>query len=349
VFFVSDEDRSLGAMYLKPIPLMDRLLISLACNLYNTSPDELVALSGGHFNAVYQFPSGDKHAILRIGVEDCPREQTLGMLEWVRFLSDEGAPVTAPLPSINSRLLENLKHYGTRYTLTAFEKAEGTLAESIPPFEWTNELFRSIGKAAGKLHAVSKRFQPSRPTHTRPQWFDAYEIHAATDLLAATTDSACGKLTTLIADLHHLPTGPTNFGLIHGDLHFANFLIHPGGPVTIIDFDDCVYGWFAMDVAMALFDVLVFYNAPNAEESQYFARRFMSNYLTGYRQENDLPAFWQNQLPRFLKLKELCIYARLIGHRDINQPDSWVGRFMRGRTERVANDIPYVGIDFTNL
>jgi len=324
-------------------------LLSSACSLYSTSPDLLIPLSGGHYNAVYQFPLGEKSAILRIGFEDCPREQTLGMLEWVKFLSDEGAPVTAPLHSINGRLLENLKLYGTRYTLTAFEKAEGTLAENVPPSEWTDELFRSIGMAAGKLHATSKRYRPSRPILTRPQWFDAYEIHEATDLLAASPDPARGKLALLINELKQLPESPMDFGLIHGDLHYANFLIHPGGSVTIIDFDDCVYGWFAMDVAMALFDVLVLYNAPNETESQRFAQRFITNYLFGYRQENDLSLFWQHQLPRFLKLKELCIYATLIGHSDVALPDSWVGRFMHGRAERVANDISYVDIDFTTL
>jgi len=328
---------------------MDPHLLSSACGLYNTSPDLLIPLSGGHTNAVYQFPLGKKSAILRIGVEDCPREQTLGMLEWVRFLSDEGAPVTAPLPSINDRLLENLKYYGTRYTLTAFERADGTLAENVPPSEWTNELFSTIGMAAGKLHTVSKRYQPSRPDLTRPQWFDSYEIREATNLLAVSPDPAREKLANLIVELRRLPTSPIDFGLIHDDLHFANFLIHPGGSVTIIDFDDCGYGWFATDVAMALFDVLVLYNAPNESESQHFARRFINNYLSGYRQENDLSLFWQSQLPCFLKLKELCIYATLIGHSDTALPDTWVGRFMRGRSNRIANDLPYVDIDFTVL
>lgn len=328
---------------------MDPQLLSSACSLYCTSPDLLVPLFGGHSNAVYQFPQGEKSAILRIGVEDCPREQTLGMLEWVRFLSDEGAPVTAPLPSINNRLLENLKHYGTRYTITVFEKAEGTLAENIPPLEWTDELFRAIGMAAGKLHATSKRYRPSRPNLTRPQWFDSYEIHEATDLLAASADPAREILASLIRELKQLPTSTMDFGLIHDDLHYANFIIHPGGSVTIIDFDDCGYGWFAMDVAMALFDVLVLYNATNEMEKQHFAQRFISTYLAGYLQENDLSRFWQIQLPRFLKLKELCIYATLIGHSDVALPDSWVDRFMRDRSNRIANDIPYVDIHFTTL
>lgn len=333
---------------------IDPCILSLACQLYDTSPELLQPLSGGFSNAVYKFPlvqtsKDSKHGVLRIGVEDCPQEQTLGMLEWVRFLSEQGAPVTAPLASINNLLLEQLEQDGTRYVLTAFEEAEGILAERIPPHEWSDDLFRNIGKAAGKFHRFSRSYHPSSPALTRPMWFDSYEIHDATRLFSATSDPAGEKLTSLISELKLLPSPSADFGLIHEDLHFANFLILPDGQPIIIDFDDCTYGWFAMDVSMALFDILVLLNPTSEADKQAFAHRFLSNYLAGYRLENDLPIFWQRQIPHFLKLKELCIYSTLIDHADVAQPDSWVGRFMLGRAKRVANDVPYVAIDFDNL
>ena len=335
------------------MPINPRIL-SLACQLYATSPELLQPLSGGFSNAVYKFPLAQptqvsKHGVLRIGVEDCPPEQTLGMLEWVRFLSEQGAPVTAPLASINNLLIEQREQDGTRYILTAFEEAEGILAERIQPHEWSDDLFRNIGKAAGKFHRISRGFHPSHPMLTRPMWFDSDEILEAVRLYSASSDPVSEKLTSLISELKLLPTPSTEFGLIHEDLHFANFLILPNGQPIIIDFDDCTYGWFAIDVSMALFDILVLLNPTNEADKQAFAHRFLSNYLSGYRLENDIPVFWQRQIPRFLKLKELCIYATLIGHADVAQPDSWVGRFMRGRAERIANDIPYVDIDFDNL
>ena len=328
---------------------MDPVLLSSACALYHTAPEELTPLYGGFSNAVYDFRYGDKPAVLRLGVEDCPPDQTLAMLEWVSFLRKEGAPVIAPLPSIKNRLLENLKLYGKSYTLTVFEKAEGTLAERIPPGEWTDELFTSIGMAAGKLHAVSKRYRPSRPARTRQHWFDGFEIQDATRRLASSPDRTGEKLAALINELKKLSSEPAVYGLIHDDLHFANFLIQPGGKVSIIDFDDCAYGWFAMDVAMALFDVLVLYHADSEQESQNFAKRFLHHYLLGYRMENELALYLQEQIPHFLKLKELCIYASLIGHSEIDQPAGWVGRFMHGRAERIANDMPYVDINFGDV
>jgi Ser/Thr protein kinase RdoA (MazF antagonist) len=328
---------------------MDTILLESACTLFNTSPEELNPLSGGHYNAVYQFPYGDGSAILRIGVEDCPIHQTLGMLEWVRFLYLKGANVPAPVFSINNHLVERLSHYGTSYTLTAFEKVEGVLAENIPPSQWDDTLFHNIGQETGRMHKFSAGYHPSRPNLTRPQWFESYEVSEAEVKLAHTDDPAREQLTNLIAELQNLPASPPDFGLIHGDLHFANFLIQPGGRMAIIDFDDCVYGWFAMDIAMALFDVLVLYNASSEEGSQQFARRFLSSYLAGYRLENDLSPFWQMQITHFLKLKELCIYAALIDHPDKDRTGTWVGNFMFGRAERILDNIPYVAIDTNTI
>jgi amicoumacin kinase len=333
---------------------MDPELLSHASSLYGSTPTDLTPLSGGHANAVYKFPLHQArqlstYGVLRIGVEDCPPDQTLGMLEWVRFLDKTGAPVTAPLASTEGQLLERLEYEGKYYIITAFEKAEGTLAEDIPPSEWTDDLFRSIGAAVGRFHRISAEYTPSSPALTRSHWYDSYEIREALRLMPSPDDPVHAKISHLLDILHQLPVSPNDYGLIHDDLHFANFLILPGGQLAIIDFDDCGYGWFAIDVAMALFDVLVLYNPSTEGDKQQFAHQFMENYLSGYRQEKELPPFWLGQLPHFLKLKELCIFADLVANRVIGTPDSWVDRFMRDRAERVVNDIPYVDINFSAL
>ena len=328
---------------------MNQELLSQACKLYGASAEQLTPLSGGHFNAVYPVRYGNRSAILRIGVEDCPASQTLAMLEWVSYLASNGAPVTAPLTSSRGNLMESLEFQGTRYTLTAFEKVDGTLAETIPVSAWTSDLFQSIGKAVGKFHHISAGYLPANPLLTRPTWLESYEITEASRKLAESTDPARQRLADLIAELKQLPTSRVDFGMIHNDLHFANFLIQPDGWVAIIDFDDCARGWYAMDVAMALFDVLVLYNPADDEQAENFAHHFLGNYLAGYRQELTITPFWLGQIPRFLKLKELCIYADLLDHPQASEPGNWVGDFMRGRACRIEQDLPYVNLDFTSL
>jgi Ser/Thr protein kinase RdoA (MazF antagonist) len=324
-------------------------LLALACQLYGTTPESLVPLSGGHYNAVYQFSQGDHAAILRIGVEDCPPSQTLAMLEWVSYLANQGAPVTAPLTSTNGLLMESLEFEGSRYTLTAFNKVDGILAETIPVSAWTPSLYQFIGRAAGKFHRISAGYQPTGTGLTRPTWFESYEILEATQKLTGSADPARQQLQDLITELKQLPCSQEDFGMIHDDLHFANFLIQPDGNMVIIDFDDCQWGWFAIDIAMALFDSLVLYNPSSEEQAREFAQRFLTNYLAGYRQEFSISPYWLGQIPQFLKLKELCIYADLIDHPQASQPGNWVGDFMRGRSRRIAENLPYVELEFSRL
>jgi Ser/Thr protein kinase RdoA (MazF antagonist) len=339
-------------------------LLASACRLYHTTAEQVTPLSGGNYNATYRYPipeleqskhrdkracEATQYGVLRIGVEDCPPHQTLGMLELVRFLADNDVPVAAPIPSRNGQLLERLEQGGQAYTITAFEGVDGTLAERIPPEEWTDELFRSIGQATGKMHAASKRYHPSRLALTRPHWFASSEVRDATARLAGSKDPAKDRLQELVEELKRLPVEPDSYGMIHDDLHFANFLVRRDGSVMIIDFDDCQYGWFTMDIAMALFDVLVLYHARSEAEKRAFARHFMHHYLAGYREENTLGVYWQERIPLFLKLKEICVYTPLVGHPEIDQPESWVGRFMPGRAERIANNVPYVEVDFNAI
>ncbi|NJD59919.1 MAG: hypothetical protein C3F13_13375 [Anaerolineales bacterium] len=324
-------------------------LLALACQLYGTTPESLVPLSGGHYNAVYQFTQGDQAAILRIGVEDCPPSQTLAMLDWVSYLANNAAPVTSPLTSRNGLLMESLEFEGSRYTLTAFEKVEGTLAETIPVSAWTPSLFQSIGRAAGKFHRISARYQPEDPGLTRPTWFESYEILEATRKLTGSSDPARQQLQDLIEELKQLPRSQEDFGMIHDDLHFANFLIKPDGSMVIIDFDDCQWGWFAIDIAMALFDSMVLDNPTSEAHAREFAQTFLANYLAGYRKEFSISPYWLGQIPRFLKLKELCIYADLLDHPQASQPGNWVGDFMQGRSRRITDNLPYVELEFTLL
>jgi Ser/Thr protein kinase RdoA (MazF antagonist) len=330
------------------LPTMQPQILASACTLYQTSPDRLLPLRGGHYNAVYEYPFRGSKAILRIGVQDCPLEQTLGMLEWVQFLSTNAAPVCAPVRSAHHNLLETIELEDTCYVLTAFEKADGILAEDIPPAQWTDDLFQNIGRSTGRLHHASRQFVPSSSTRTRPLWHESQEIQNSLSLLGTAGDPAREQLIRIITELKNLPIDPTGFGLIHDDLHFANFLVSPLGQVTIVDFDDCAYGWFAMDIAMALFDVMVLADLPDETSSKHFAAHFLRQYLRGYRAENELPWSLVECIPQFLKFKELCIYASLVGHPDIDQPGTWVGRFMRERSVRIANGIPYVELDFSS-
>ena len=56
------------------------------------------------------------------------------------------------------------------------------------------------------------------------------------------------------AAIHELGTDPGASGLIHGDLHYENFLFHRGA-ARAIDFDDCGWGFYLYDLVVSLWEL----------------------------------------------------------------------------------------------
>ena len=110
----------------------------------------------------------------------------------------------------------------------------------------------------------------------------AAEVAAALDLVWATTNE-------LAAD-------PGTFGLIHGDLHYENFLFHRGA-ARAIDFDDCGWGFYLYDLAVTLWEL--------EGRAQYEAMR--TALLDEYSARRPLPARFPEHLRAFAILRRVQI------------------------------------------
>jgi Ser/Thr protein kinase RdoA (MazF antagonist) len=153
------------------------------------------------------------------------------------------------------------------------------------------------------------------------------------------------KYHALCDHLSVLPKENTSYGLIHQDAHGSNFLVDEAGVLTLFDFDDCVYSWFVNDIAIVLF-----YTVMDAEDWPTFTREFMTHFLWGYRQAHPLDPKWLKEIPCFLKLREIELYAVI--HRDFevsNIDHWWCARFMRDRKYKIEHDVPFIDFDFESL
>lgn len=327
---------------------MSKSVLQQAAELYGLAAGELKPALGGHFTAVYEFTRAGGRYILRITPPneeiDLPSMQAI--LAWMDFLARQGAPVTRPILSPQGRLIECIEQDET-YLAVVFEKATGMLAEELPFQQWSPALYRAVGRAAGKLHAVARTYTPPAGLLPRPQWDQGGSYYRPVAGCEPDQAAALYEQRKVLERVEALPRAADSYGLIHADFHYANFFVDPAkGTVTIFDFDDCCYGWFAMDTAMILFDLLVLY--PHYDK-EVFALRFLSSYLEGYRAESPLDAFWLAQLPHFLKLLETGIYLQVYRQHDPADSSSWVGRFMTGRKRRIEQGVPYVDIAFASL
>ncbi len=327
---------------------MDASILAQAAERYGVSPGQFKPVSGGNFSAVYEFPYRGSACILRItppneGI-DYPTMRSI--LDWMGFLAAQGAPVTRPLPSPRGSSVECIPS-GEVYLAAAFEKAAGVLGEALPFEQWTPALFQALGRAAGRLHAAARRYTPPAELRPLPGWDQGGSYFHPAGCGGAAQAAVLRAQAQALEHICGLPRCADCYGLIHADFHGGNFFVDPARQVvTVFDFDDCCYGWYAMDTAVILFDMLVLYPGRDKE---VFALRFLRSYLEGYRAVSALDAFWLAQVPHFLKLLETSIYLDVLPLYDPCDRGSWVGRFMQGRRRRIEHGAPYVDIHFETL
>ena len=145
--------------------------------------------------------------------------------------------------------------------------------------------------------------------------------------------------------LHTLSKENASYGLVHYDAHASNLFVDGAGRITLFDFDECAYSWFINDIAIVLF-----YIVTDAQDAPAFTREFMAHFWAGYQQAHPLDPRWLKEMPHFLKLREMELYA--VMHRDFdvnNIDDAWCARFMRDRKYKLEHDVPYVDVDFESL
>ncbi len=325
---------------------MTETLLQYAAQCYGLSSSQFTPLEGGHFSAVYQFSKAGRDYVLRITPPnaDIDLQAMPAILEWVRYLREHGAPVAGPVASNRGKLIESCEEAGRTFIFTAFEKAPGVRGETLPFEQGSPALFRELGRVVGKLHAVAKTYVPATAVLTRPQWTETTNCFHCDQPLDPAQDQVQARTLRLHAHIAALPKDHDGFGLIHADIHFANIFIVPDtAQMTVFDFDDCVYGWYAMDVAMGLFDILVLYPG---EDKVAFAGKFLKAYLEGYRSETPFSDFWVQRIPYFLKLLETEIYVMLHRNYTPEDDDPWASTFMPGRRARLEAGLPYVDLDF---
>ncbi len=304
---------------------------------------ERIHLLDGFESFMYEFERGPEAFILRIG-HSFRRTVPLiqGEVDWLNYLARGGASVARAILSERGNLVELIDDgRGENFLATAFVKAKGQAPSRAT---MTPAVFETYGRLIGRMHALTKEYEPRDPAWRRLAWDDP-EMLEVERHLPESEAVARERFRALMKHLNALPKDKETYGLIHQDAHGGNFFLDEVGQITLFDFDDCAYSWFMNDLAIVLF-----YAAMGNPDPVAFTQEFMRHFLTGYARENKLDPVWLKQIPYFLKLREIDLYAVIHRSFDVtNLDDPWVERFMRGRKERIENNVPYIDFDFESL
>jgi len=296
--------------------------------------------------SLYEYKRGGKSFLLRLTVPYyVDFELIKGEADWINYLADNGIHVPRVIPSLSGKLVEAIEVADSSLAAVAFEKVEGRLIDFGNSDEWNTKLFEKYGKAVGKMHVLTKRYEPQDESFTRMQWYeqDWFDIDRC---LPRSEYIARRKCHDLIRMTHSLPKGRNSYGLIHGDAHPWNLLVHERN-IILTDFDFCEYSWFVSDIAVALFYALM---APTEGMDKIsFARCFMQNFMRGYSKENSIEVYWMKHIPTFLRLRMVSKFALHYQEWQSNlMSENRRTAFLEWKY-KIENDIAYIDIDFSEF
>ena len=83
-----------------------------------------------------------------------------------------------------------------------------------------------------------------------------------------------------------------------------------------------------------------------SQEELDFARQFYQRFMEGYCHIYSLDASWRQEIPYFLKQREINLYIMLTALKYELPEGSWSARFMQNRRQRILEDVPFVDIAF---
>ena len=324
-------------------------LLKQVTELYRLEGYDFAAVPGheGGRNGIFVCrKDGENRYILRIsGLGDRTEEDYLAETEFVHWLAQNGAPVADVIPSANGRLVECPEDSGEKTYVSLFAYAKGMLLcdngyryrEGAP----LEEYFFNTGKALGKIHRLSKLYQPA---HRRPDYFDKYNTAYMDRLIPA----EYGELKKAIADrldrFRALPRDGEAYGLVHFDFSDGNYHIDMNtGELTVFDFDNCMYCWYMFDLAnLWTHGVGWFRQEPDAGKRMQGMAWYFNTVLEGYRSETDVPETLLEQLPLFI---DMVLIENIVDEFECaaREGEELDYEDIEDAAECLVNSIPYAG------
>jgi len=281
-------------------------------------------------NAIYPFTWKNELCFLR----HCPlSEKSLESVEaeihFIHYLRSHGFPALEPLLTTHKQwVLCKTSSWG-EYLASAFKKVDGKQLSQIP---LTDELLFQYGSCLGSLHHLSSGYVPDsskRWAHEQVfAWIDQ-QFHRLS--VAESAKRECRNLELLFSSFSR---DVQNYGLIHYDFEMDNtFYDAKTGKIWVIDFDDCMYHWYQMDIENAWKSLQEDLNPEDLAQK-------MQCFLEGYQSHHPIDPKISLQGDAFSRFSRLYTYARLkdtLSEENENEPDWMSG--LRRKLTRICSEI----------
>lgn len=336
--------------YNEVISIGETYLLSAISELYGLDgyAIQLIPAHDGGRNVVYTYEKeGVDAKILRIAfLPDRSREDFLGELEYIRYLSENGASVSDVISSKDGNLLEEITYNNHTFFISLFKKAKGKmLAENNYQYRAgvpITEYYYNCGKELGKLHQLSKSYQP---VHQRYSFVDKYTAEYMDQLIPDSLSLLKEKMVQLLDTLAGLSKDRESFGMVHFDYNDGNYSIDfDTGKITVYDFDNSCYCWYMFDLAgLWISGVGWIQFEPDVDKRKKFMDDYFNTVLDGYRSETEIEDSMLDMLPLFIKvsLMENIVDGFEVARNTGEEPEC--DEVMAYLSKCLEDDIPYKG------
>ena len=278
---------------------------------------EVEGHEGGR-NRIFICSKGDeKKFVLRISATgDRTEKDYLAETEFVRYLAENGAPVADVIPSAGGKFVEVIDGADSVAAgddgaapvfISLFEYAKGMLLvdkgyryrEGAP----LSEYFLNTGKTLGKIHSLSKKFEPIA-SHRRQDYFDKYKMEYINRLIPDKYSELKSSVAARLEKFRTLPTNAQSYGLVHFDFSDGNYHIDMDtGAITVFDFDNCLYCWYMFDLAnLWLHNEGWTRQEPDPGKRFKLLQQCFDLQLQGYKTETEVPDELLEKLPLFIDM-----------------------------------------------
>jgi len=194
-------------------------------------------------------------------------------------------------------------------------------------------LFESLGETSARLHDHARRWTSGvkieRQKWTASNMLDANGLwgdwRLAPGVIGPVADLLHVAGEQVRQELAEYGQGSDRFGLIHADMRLANVLVDRD-QLTVIDFDDCGFGWHLYDCAAALSFI----------DTEPRATHLQQAWIDGYRRVLDLGPEHVAMLPAMMLLRRMVLLAWIGSHSETPLAQAHAPRFAADTAELAA-------------
>ena len=282
---------------------------------------------------IYRITVNDAKKALALRIyadEEINLEDIQSEIEWLAALADQSLHVPKPLPDKTEKFVHTIAaENGTiRYGVMLTWLPGRFFDKGLTPLR-----LHRVGVLIGHLHTVSERLAKSGKFKTQRHAlnvnFDSWAVgeQARLQQLSVELNNVVPLVTEKVQrQLATLGADSSDYGFVHSDLHQWNYLFL-GGEAGAIDFSDCGWGHYALDLATVL--QYLKYPLVGNWDHRWQYDKLKEALLSGYTDVKCLPSTIEHQIDAYIMARMIFALEWILD--DWPQPDylSWGPQYLK--------------------